>query len=138
MFHFDVTYIEARALQSERDEVQEINELAEYDALGRRILVAQFRKLFNQRLNLGRGSPCINIESTEDALPRSRSGFIELKGRCFKVDGECHMTHRTFGLSHLEKCTTAKVWAYRLLNCGVDVLLYALPVLGPLVVIEAL
>ena len=38
---------EASALQSERDQVQEVHELAEYNALRGRVLIAQIAQLLN-------------------------------------------------------------------------------------------
>lgn len=46
------TDLEAGFLQSERDQIQKVNELAEHDALRGGVLCTKIRQLFNESFNL--------------------------------------------------------------------------------------
>ena len=48
---------EARPLQAERDQVQKIDKLAEYNALRGRVLIAQITQLFYERFYFRTRSP---------------------------------------------------------------------------------
>ena len=63
-------------MQAICDQIQEIDKLTEYDALNRRILIAEIDQFFDQSFNFGRGTPLVYIETTKDALSNGCSYFI--------------------------------------------------------------
>jgi hypothetical protein len=70
-------YVEACSLQSESNQIQKIHKLAENDALCRSILRTKGAELFDQRLNLRRGPPIIEVQPSKNTLPGGRHIFFE-------------------------------------------------------------
>lgn len=94
------TYHKARPLQPKRDQIQEVHKLAKHDAFRRRFLPPQISQLLHQRLDLRARPPCVNVDPSENTLPRRSDGIILFQFECrtFQVDGEWQMTDWTLGL----------------------------------------
>lgn len=66
----NVAHFEARSLEAISNQVEEVDELAEHQALRRGVLHAQVAQLLDERLDLGRRPPCVQVETPEDPLAR--------------------------------------------------------------------
>lgn len=60
---FKTAHSKARLLQPKSDEVEEIDKLAEDDALRRRVLLAEIAELFNEGLDLCRRAPLVEVKA---------------------------------------------------------------------------
>jgi len=54
-----VRYLESSILEAERDQIQEIYELAEHDTLRCRVLLTKVVQFFHECLDLGRRTPLV-------------------------------------------------------------------------------
>ena len=79
---FDRTYSEPSLLQPVRDEVQEVDELSEDNALSRRILLPEVAEFLYESLDLRRGTPLVQVKTTEDALADLHVLILQLERRC--------------------------------------------------------
>lgn len=61
-------YLESSILESECNQVQKVHELTEHDTLCCYILLTEVIQLFHKRLNLGRRTPLVQVDSTNDTL----------------------------------------------------------------------
>ena len=57
------TYVKSSLLQPERNEVEEADKLAKYNAFRRSILQSKIGKLFNKGFDLGRRPPGVEVKS---------------------------------------------------------------------------
>ena len=89
----------ASTLQPERDQVQKVDKLAEYDALRGRVLIAQIAQLFYERFYFRTRSPRVDVQTAKDALARG-GGQLQLQGRCLEVNCKGDMTN---GASRLRR-----------------------------------
>jgi hypothetical protein len=80
-------------LQLESDQVEEVDKLAENEALRRRVLLSQITELLNERFNLRRRFPGVDVKSAQHPLTGGHV-FRQLKRGRFEVDREGQMTDR--------------------------------------------
>ena len=90
-------YLESSILEAECDQIQEVYELAEYDALRRRVLLTEVTQLFHKRLDFGGRAPLVQIDSTDNTLARLCILF-ELESRSLQVNRQGDVTDWTCGL----------------------------------------
>ena len=89
----ELIHREPSTLQPKRDQVQKVDKLAEYNALRGRVLTAQITQLFYKGLYLRTRSPCVNVQTAKDSLPRCCRHF-QLQGWCIEIDCESEVTDR--------------------------------------------
>src|ERR1700742_4928187 len=80
-------YRKASTLQSERDQVQEVDKLAKNNALRGRVLIAQIAQLFYERFYFRTRSPRVDVQTAKDALARG-GGHFQLQRRCLEINCE--------------------------------------------------
>ena len=97
MGRFRARYLESSVLESERNQIQEVYELAEHDTLRRRVLLAEVVQLFHECLDLGRRTPLVQVNSADDALAGFRV-LLKFKGGTLQVNRQRDMADRTCGL----------------------------------------
>ena len=91
------TYCETSLLQSVGYQIQEVHKLAEHDAFGSRVLLAEVTEFLDEGLDLRRRPPLVEIKPPEYALTLC-GRFIEFESRGLEVDGEGNVADRTCGL----------------------------------------
>lgn len=102
------THLEPRALQPIRNEIEEVNKLAEDETLGRRVLQPEIAQLLDERLDLGRRPPRVQVQPPEYALPCGRQILLEFERRRVQVDRQRQMAHRAAGLQVMVSMRTEK------------------------------
>ena len=76
-----ITHGKPCLLQAIRDEVKEVDELTEDNALGRTILPTEVVELLQERLDLRRRTPLVKVQTPENTLTRLRV-LLEIEGGC--------------------------------------------------------
>ena len=119
-------YRKASTLQPERDQVQEVDKLAEHDALRGRVLIAQIAQLFYERFYFRTRSPRIDVQTAKDALARG-GGQFQLQGRCLEINCEGEMTNRASRLRRGAVSAGQNKYKIMILTCAsIDACRYCL------------
>ena len=87
------TYCEPSLLQPICGEIQKVHELAEHKTFGGRVLLPEVAELLDERLDLRRRPPLVQVQPAEDTLTLC-DGLVQLEGRRLKVNGERDVTNR--------------------------------------------
>lgn len=87
--------LEAGELESSSDEVEEAGELGEDQALDGRVFGLELAELFDERFDLGRGSPFARVDLLQHALPRLDEFLVRV---LVEIDGDGQMADGALGL----------------------------------------